>query len=135
VTVVQFPAGLPRSAGTGAEASSSASPAARRPGPVRPDQHCALIDYDNSRHAEMVNTLAHFLDCGGNHDHTAQSLLIRRSTLRYRLRRIRELGALDLDDTETRLNLHPARGESWMLDEIAARPTVAQMLPIAAYGV
>jgi sugar diacid utilization regulator len=68
----------------------------------------ALIDYDTSRHAEMVNTLAQFLDCGGNYDHTAQSLLIHRSTLRYRLRRIRELGGLDLNDTETRLNLHVA---------------------------
>jgi sugar diacid utilization regulator len=68
----------------------------------------ALIDYDTNRHAEMVNTLAHFLDCGGNYDHTAQSLLIHRSTLRYRLRRIRELGGLDLNDTETRLNLHVA---------------------------
>lgn len=68
----------------------------------------ALIDYDSSRHTKMVNTLAQFLDCGGNYDHTAQALLIHRSTLRYRLQRIRELGGLDLNDTETRLNAHVA---------------------------
>jgi DNA-binding PucR family transcriptional regulator len=70
----------------------------------------ALIDYDSSRHADMVHAVAHFLDCGGNYDHAAQSLLIHRSTLRYRLRRIREVGELRLTDTETetetRLNVH-----------------------------
>ncbi|MCW2541946.1 MAG: PucR C-terminal helix-turn-helix protein [Frankiales bacterium] len=76
----------------------------------------ALIDYDSSRHAEMVNTLAHFLDCGGNYDHAAESLLIHRSTLRYRLRRIRELGGLDLTDTETRLNVHVATRAWRVLD-------------------
>jgi sugar diacid utilization regulator len=76
----------------------------------------ALIDYDRSRNAEMVNTLAHFLDCGGNYDHAAQSLLIHRSTLRYRLRRIRELGGLDLTDTETRLNVHVATRAWRVLD-------------------
>jgi sugar diacid utilization regulator len=68
----------------------------------------ALLDYDRARHAEMVNTLARFLDCGGNYDLAAQSLLIHRSTLRYRLRRIRDLGDMDLSDVETRLNLHVA---------------------------
>lgn len=67
-----------------------------------------LLDYDKARHAEMVSTLAHFLDCGGNYDLTAQSLLIHRSTLRYRLRRIRDLGDMDLSDVDTRLNLHVA---------------------------
>ncbi|MCW2522305.1 MAG: hypothetical protein JWO63_640 [Frankiales bacterium] len=76
----------------------------------------ALIDYDCSRHAEMVNTLAHFLDCGGNYDHAAQSLLIHRSTLRYRLRRIREIGGLDLTDTETKLNVHVATRAWRVLD-------------------
>jgi sugar diacid utilization regulator len=76
----------------------------------------ALIDYDSSRQAEMVNTLAQFLDCGGNYDHAAQSLLIHRSTLRYRLRRIRELGGLDLTDTDTRLNVHVATRAWRVLD-------------------
>jgi sugar diacid utilization regulator len=68
----------------------------------------ALIDYDAAKTAELVNTLAHFLDCGGSYDLTAQALLIHRSTLRYRLRRIRDLGGLDLADVDTRLNVHVA---------------------------
>jgi sugar diacid utilization regulator len=68
----------------------------------------ALIDYDTARNAELVSTLAHFLDCGGNYDLAAGSLMIHRSTLRYRLRRIRDLGGLDLADVDTRLNVHVA---------------------------
>jgi sugar diacid utilization regulator len=67
-----------------------------------------LIDYDNARRAQLVTTLARFLDCGGNYDLTAQSLLIHRSTLRYRLGRIRDVGGLDLADVDTRLNVHVA---------------------------
>jgi sugar diacid utilization regulator len=68
----------------------------------------ALIDYDTARNTELVSTLAHFLDCGGNYDLAAGSLMIHRSTLRYRLRRIRDLGGLDLGDVDTRLNVHVA---------------------------
>lgn len=68
----------------------------------------ALIDYDTRRNADLVNTLAHFLDCGGNYDLAAGSLMIHRSTLRYRLRRIRDVGGLDLADVDTRLNVHVA---------------------------
>ena len=67
-----------------------------------------LIDYDAARNTELVTTLTHFLDCGGNYDLAASSLMIHRSTLRYRLRRIRELGGLDLRDVDTRLNVHVA---------------------------
>jgi sugar diacid utilization regulator len=68
----------------------------------------ALIDYDTARNTELVSTLAQFLDCGGNYNLAAGSLMIHRSTLRYRLRRIRDLGGLDLGDVDTRLNLHVA---------------------------
>jgi sugar diacid utilization regulator len=74
----------------------------------------ALIEYDSARHAELVNTLAHFLDSGGNYDQAAGSLMIHRSTLRYRLRRIRDLGGLDLADVDTRLNVHVAT-RAWRL--------------------
>lgn len=75
-----------------------------------------LIDYDAARHAELVRTLSHFLDCGGSYDRAAGSLDIHRSTLRYRLRRIHELGGLDLGDVETRLNLHLATRAWRVLD-------------------
>lgn len=67
-----------------------------------------LIDYDEQRNADFVRTLSHYLECGGNYDETATSLLIHRSTLRYRLGRIREITNLDLNDVDSRLNLHVA---------------------------
>ncbi|MFI6095044.1 PucR family transcriptional regulator [Lentzea sp. NPDC051213] len=67
-----------------------------------------LIDYDNTRDADMVRTLSHFLECGGNYDRTASELLIHRSTLRYRLGRMREITGFDLGDVDVRLNLHVA---------------------------
>ncbi|HKC27026.1 MAG TPA: helix-turn-helix domain-containing protein [Jatrophihabitans sp.] len=74
----------------------------------------SLIDYDKARHGDLVNTVAEFLDCGGNYDQTAALLMIHRSTLRYRLRRIRDIGQLDLGDVETRLNVHVAT-RAWRL--------------------
>ena len=67
-----------------------------------------LLDYDARRNADLVRTLATFLDCGGNYDQTAQVLMIDRSTLRYRLHRIRDLTERDLSNVDTRLNMHVA---------------------------
>jgi DNA-binding PucR family transcriptional regulator len=61
-----------------------------------------------------VQTLAQYLDHGGNYDNTAQSLTIHRSTLRYRLKSIRQITGFDLADPETRLNLHVAT-RAWRL--------------------
>lgn len=68
----------------------------------------ALLRYDHEKKADLVMTLTHYLDCGGNYDAAAQSLTIHRSTLRYRLGRIREISGRDLQDVEDRLNLHLA---------------------------
>jgi sugar diacid utilization regulator len=67
-----------------------------------------LIDYDEIHHYDLVSTLWQYCECGGNYDATARALLIHRSTLRYRLRRIRELTGHDLGTVDTRLNLHIA---------------------------
>ncbi|MFI8404187.1 PucR family transcriptional regulator [Streptomyces sp. NPDC085463] len=67
-----------------------------------------LIDYDSRHHAAMVETLSRYFDCGGNYDEAAASLAIHRSTLRYRLRRIREISGNDLANVEDRLNLQVA---------------------------
>ena len=50
-----------------------------------------LLAYDARRHTQLMYTLAQYLDCGGNYDQAAAALVIHRSTLRHRLRRIREL--------------------------------------------
>ena len=56
----------------------------------------ALIDYDASHGAQLVMTLSEYLDCGGNYDATARALSVHRNTLKYRLRRIREVSGHDL---------------------------------------
>ncbi|AEA25633.1 transcriptional regulator, CdaR [Pseudonocardia dioxanivorans CB1190] len=73
-----------------------------------------LIDYDTRHRYDLVNTLWQYYECGGNYDATAHALLIHRSTLRYRLRRIRELTGHDLGVADTRLNLHIAT-RAWQI--------------------
>ncbi|MFE7853190.1 PucR family transcriptional regulator [Streptomyces sp. NPDC057403] len=67
-----------------------------------------LIDYDAVHDTELVETLSRYFDCGGNYDDAAAALTVHRSTLRYRLQRIREITDHDLADVETRLNLQVA---------------------------
>ncbi len=74
----------------------------------------ALLDYDGEHHADLVTTLSVYLDRGGNYDVTSHALNIHRSTLRYRLRRIREISNHDLADVNTRLNLHLA-ARTWAI--------------------
>jgi DNA-binding PucR family transcriptional regulator len=67
-----------------------------------------LLEYDARRGSELVRTLAHHLERGGNYEITAKSLIVHRSTLKYRLQRIRQIADLDLSDPETWFNLHLA---------------------------
>ncbi|MFJ4199742.1 PucR family transcriptional regulator [Streptomyces sviceus] len=67
-----------------------------------------LIDYDAEHDTELVETLSRYFDCGGNYDEAAAALTVHRSTLRYRLQRIREISDRDLADVDTRLNLQVA---------------------------
>ncbi|MFJ8743053.1 PucR family transcriptional regulator [Embleya sp. NPDC127516] len=67
-----------------------------------------LIDYDAGHDTELVETLSRYFDCGGNYDEAAAALMVHRSTLRYRLQRIREISHRDLADVDTRLNLQVA---------------------------
>jgi DNA-binding PucR family transcriptional regulator len=67
-----------------------------------------LIEYDNDHKSEMVLTLARYFDCGCKYDETAERLMIHRSTLKYRLQRIRELTGYDLTDGSVRFDRHLA---------------------------
>jgi DNA-binding PucR family transcriptional regulator len=58
--------------------------------------------------AQLAETLSCYLECGGNYDLTAATLSLHRSTLRYRLQRIREVSAHDLNDPDIRFNLQLA---------------------------
>lgn len=68
----------------------------------------ALADYDAAKGAQLVLTLSEYLACGGNYDASARALSVHRSTLKYRLRRIREVSGYDLGDPETQFNLQLA---------------------------
>lgn len=67
-----------------------------------------LIEYDRQHHSELVKTLEAFLHSRGSHERVAASLYIHRSTLTYRLARVRNMTGADLSDPEQRLQLHLA---------------------------
>jgi sugar diacid utilization regulator len=68
----------------------------------------SLIDYDARRKAELVRTLTQYLEHGGNYDATAAELSVHKSTLKYRLQRIRELTGVELNDPDVHFNLQLA---------------------------
>jgi sugar diacid utilization regulator len=71
-----------------------------------------LLDYDARRGGELVLTLCRYLDSGRHHETAARALNVHRSTLKYRLRRIREVSGHDLGVPETAFNLELAT-RSW----------------------
>jgi sugar diacid utilization regulator len=80
-----------------------------------------LLDYDATKGGQLVETLARYLECGGSYDATAAALLVHRSTLRYRLQRLREISGLDLTDPDTRFNLQLAT-RAWTAMKAMRRP-------------
>lgn len=60
------------------------------------------------RQTELFKTLETYLEAGGNSVQTADSLHIHRSTMNYRLARIKEICQLDLSAPHIRLNLQIA---------------------------
>ncbi|MGH3068329.1 MAG: PucR family transcriptional regulator [Streptosporangiaceae bacterium] len=67
-----------------------------------------LAAYDERKHTELVKTLIQYLQHGGGYEATSRALSVHRSTLKYRLQRIRELTGFDLGDPETHFNLQLA---------------------------
>ncbi|WP_211223977.1 helix-turn-helix domain-containing protein [Pseudonocardia asaccharolytica] len=82
-----------------------------------------LLDYDTRRRSELVRTVSRFLECGGAYDATAAALAVGRSTLRYRLQRIRDISGHDLADPDTRFNLQLATRAWYTLRALHAEPT------------
>ena len=72
-----------------------------------------LADYDERKHTELVKTLTQYLQHGGGYEATSRALSVHRSTLKYRLQRIRELTGFDLGDPETHFNLQLAT-RAWL---------------------
>ena len=80
-----------------------------------------LVDYDSVHGSQLVATLGEYLDSGGGYDATANALSVHRSTLKYRLRRIREVSGHDLGDPDTRFNLQLAT-RAWRTMQVLRRP-------------
>jgi DNA-binding PucR family transcriptional regulator len=55
-----------------------------------------------------VLTLSEFLDHGGSYNASAAALSVHRNTLKYRLRRIKDVSGYDLSVTDTVFNLQLA---------------------------
>jgi sugar diacid utilization regulator len=72
------------------------------------EQLGTLLDYDKRHHSDLLVTLAQYFDSGCNIEQAAAVLSIHRNTLKYRLKRVRELLGQDLNDGSTRLDLHLA---------------------------
>jgi sugar diacid utilization regulator len=72
-----------------------------------------LAGYDERKHTELVKTLTQYLQHGGGYEATSRALSVHRSTLKYRLQRIRELTGFDLGDPETHFNLQLAT-RAWL---------------------
>jgi DNA-binding PucR family transcriptional regulator len=68
----------------------------------------ALLDYDALKGAQLTATLSAYSACGGRYDDTAKMLFVHRSTVKYRLQRIRTVSGHDLGHPETRFNLQLA---------------------------
>ncbi|MGH3692636.1 MAG: PucR family transcriptional regulator [Pseudonocardiaceae bacterium] len=68
----------------------------------------ALLEYDATKGVDLTGTLYCYLECGGNYDLTAKTLSLHRSTLRYRLQRIRDMSGHDLNEPDSRFNLQLA---------------------------
>jgi DNA-binding PucR family transcriptional regulator len=63
-----------------------------------------LAEHDRAKGGSLMPTLKAFLEAG-EQQAAARRLRIHPNTLRYRLDRIREVSGVELDDSETRLNL------------------------------
>jgi sugar diacid utilization regulator len=68
----------------------------------------ALLDYDALHGTQLVRTLSEYLDLGGSYDASARALSVHRSTLKYRLKRIRDVSGHDLAVPDTQFNLQLA---------------------------
>ncbi|WCB95146.1 hypothetical protein DSM104299_03888 [Baekduia alba] len=64
-----------------------------------------LAEYDAKHSTFLVETLRAWLDAFGNVIEAAQTMWVHPNTFRYRLRRLVEVGEIDLDDADTRLSV------------------------------
>lgn len=64
-----------------------------------------LLEYGNGKNRDLFDTLRIYLQTNGNIKEASAQLYIHRSSLKYRLERIREIMGIDIDHAEQRFNL------------------------------
>ncbi|MBD3915656.1 PucR family transcriptional regulator [Nocardioides hwasunensis] len=64
-----------------------------------------LLAYDDQHGSQLVGTLRAWLDALGDVGVAAEQMFVHPNTFRYRLRRVAEVGEVDLDDAEQRFSL------------------------------
>lgn len=64
-----------------------------------------LIEYDKGNSTEWLDTLGVYLEEGGSIQQAAKRLFIHPNTMSYRVKRIKEILGIDLQDQEVQLNL------------------------------
>ncbi len=80
-----------------------------------------LLDYDSDHGTQLVLTLSEYLECGGNYDASAKALSVHRSTLKYRLNRIRQVSGYDLSLPDNQFNLQLAT-RAWRTRQALRQP-------------
>jgi DNA-binding PucR family transcriptional regulator len=72
-----------------------------------------VLDHDEARNSQFAETLLAWVDAFGDTDVAAEALIVHPNTVRYRVRQLRSLGLVDLDDPRQRLalQLHLRRWE------------------------
>ncbi|HYT38744.1 MAG TPA: helix-turn-helix domain-containing protein [Acidimicrobiia bacterium] len=73
-----------------------------------------VLEHDAERGSQLVATLHHYLESGGSPTATAKALFVHASTVKYRLKRIREVGGYDLSKPATRFDLQLAT-QAWVV--------------------
>lgn len=67
-----------------------------------------LIEYDKANNSELVKTLKIYFQCNGNMKKIAEKMYMHYNTIIYRLQKIKEITSIDLEDSDSRLNLEIA---------------------------
>jgi sugar diacid utilization regulator len=65
----------------------------------------SLLRYGNGKNQDLLDTLRVYLQTNGNIKETANLLFIHRSSMKYRLEKIRQIVELDIDDADQRFHL------------------------------
>lgn len=92
-----------------------------------------LLRYDTAQHTRLVETLARYLTGTSRNEEVALALSIHVSTLKYRLRRIREILTFDFMGPEVRFNLELALRLAQVREDLfAGSPAPSPLLSRAA---